>query len=424
VQNRDASRTEWLETWSLVPLLGAGTHLLKMGTSLTGSSDDGQFTYRPVNIVNNTGQLLERIDFSNRNPFSRTDQELTAFAQDHWSLGPRISFDYGFRIENQRLPDSLRIAPRAGIVVAPFPGERTVFRVGFGQFYDHVPLNVYTFARYPQRTVTFYNPDGSINGAPIEYLNVIGSITGPRSFFVNGQQVAGAFSPRGATWNLQVEHTFAQWFRLRSVYSDNRSVGLVVFEPSTTSAGNEIVLNGDGSSRYRQAEITAKFNWKDRQQLNFSYTRSHAEGSLNSFDGYLGNLPNPLVRPDVYARLPGDLPNRLLWWGSLNIRRPQLQILPIVEYRSGFPYSSLNVMQDYAGVPNSNRFPNYFSLDARFAKDFKVSPKYTVRLSLTGLNFTNHFNALAVHANTNDPLYGNFFGVYHRRYRGDFDIIF
>ena len=321
VQNRDARRTEWLETWSLVPLRAAGTHLLKMGTSLTGSGDDGQFTYRPVNIVNNTGLLLERIDFSNRNPFSRNDLELTAFAQDHWSLSPRISFDYGFRIEHQRLPDSLRIAPRAGLVIAPFHGERTVFRLGFGQFYDHVPLNVYTFSRYPQRTVTFYNPDGSIIGAPIQYVNVIGSITGPRSFFVNGEQVAGGFSPRGATWTVQVEHVFAPWFHLRGVYSDNRSVGLVVFEPNTTPTGNEIVLNGDGSSRYRQAEVTAKFTWKDGQQLNFSYTRSRADGSLNSFDGYLGNFPNVLVRPDVYARLPGDLPNRLLWWGSFNVRR-------------------------------------------------------------------------------------------------------
>jgi hypothetical protein len=424
VQNRDARRTEWLETWSLVPLRAAGTHLLKMGTSLTGSGDDGQFTYRPVNIVNNNGQLLERIDFSNRNPFSRTDLEVTTFAEDHWSLGPKIAFDYGFRIEHQRLPDSLRIAPRAGAVFAPFPGERTVFRAGFGQFYDHVPLNVYTFARYPQRTVTFYNPDGSVNGAPIQYINVIGSVTGPRSFFVNGEQVAGGFSPRGATWNVQMEHAFAPWFHLRGVYSDNRSVGLVVFEPDATATGNEIVLNGDGSSRYRQAEITAKFNWNNRQQLNFSYTRSHAEGSLNSFDGYLGNFPNPLVRPDVYARLPGDVPNRILLWGGFNIRQPQLQILPIVEYRSGFPYSSLNVMQDYAGVPNSNRFPSYFSLDARFAKDFKVSPKYTIRLSLTARNLSNHFNALDVHANIADPQYGVFFGNYHRRYRGDFDIIF
>ena len=424
LQNRDASRTEWLETWSPVPIRAAGTHLFKMGTSLTGSSDGGQFTYRAVKIVNLAGQLLERIDFSNRNPFSRADREFTAFAQDHWSFGPRVSLDFGLRVEHQRLPDSLRIAPRAGIAIAPFPGERTVFRAGYGQFYDHVPLNVYTFARYPQRTVTFFEPDGSVMGSPIQYVNVIGSTTGPRSFFVNGEQVAGGFSPRGATWTLQVEHTFSQWFHLRGVYSDNRSVGLVVFEPQLLNATNEIVLNGDGSSRYRQAEITAKFNWKDGQQLDFSYTRSRAEGDLNSFDGYLGNFPNPLVRPDVYANLPGDVPNRFLIWGSFNVRRPRLQVLPLVEYRSGFPYTSVNALQDYVGVPNSTRFPGYSSIDLRVVKDFKVSSKYTLRLSLTGLNLADHFNALAVFANTAGPQYGTFFGSYHRRYRGDFDIIF
>ncbi len=424
VQDRDARRTEWLETWSPVPLRGFGTHLLKMGTSLTGSSDEGQFTYRPVNIVNAAGLLLERIDFSNRNPFSRVDQEVTVFVQDHWSLGPRVSFDLGGRVEHQRLPDSLRIAPRAGVSFAPFPSGRTVFRGGFGQFYDHVPLDVYTFSRYPTRTVTFFAPDGSVEGAPMEFTNVIGSLTGPRSFFVNGQQVAGGFSPRGATWTVQVEHAFSEWFHVRGVYSDNRSVGLVVFEPQILGDGNEIVLNGDGASRYRQYETTAKFKWKAGQQMNFSYTRSRAEGSLNSFDGYLGNFPNPLVRPDVYANLPGDVPNRFLWWGSVNVRRPQLQVLPLVEYRSGFPYTSVNALQDYVGIPNSSRYPGYFSMDVRVAKDFKVNPKYTVRLSLTGLNLSNHFNALAVFANTDGPQYGTFFGTYHRRYRGDFDIIF
>jgi len=128
------------------------------------------------------------------------------------------------------------------------------------------------------------------------------------------------------------------------------------------------------------------------------------------------------VRPDVYAHLPGDVPNRFLWWGNVNVPRPRLQILPLVEYRSGFPYSSVNVLQDYAGAPNSSRFPNFFSLDARIVKDFKVNPKYSIRLSLTGLNLSNHFNALAAHANTDDPQFGIFFGTYHRRYRGDFDI--
>ena len=55
-QNRDARRQEWLETWSLAPVNFLGTHLFKLGTSLTGSSDVGQFTYRPVDILNELGQ--------------------------------------------------------------------------------------------------------------------------------------------------------------------------------------------------------------------------------------------------------------------------------------------------------------------------------------------------------------------------------
>jgi hypothetical protein len=57
-------------------------------------------------------------------------------------------------------------------------------------------------------------------------------------------------------------------------------------------------------------------------------------------------------------------------------------------------------------------------------RDFKMSSKYSVRLSLTGFNITNHFNALAIHDNIADPQYGVFFGNYHRRYRFDFDFLF
>jgi hypothetical protein len=86
----------------------------------------------------------------------------------------------------------------------------------------------------------------------------------------------------------------------------------------------------------------------------------------------------------------------------------------------------LDTFQRYVGTPYSDatRFPNFFSADARLSRDFKVNPKYTVRLSVTGFNLTNHFNALAVHSNTADPYYGVFFGNYHRRYRFDFEIVY
>ncbi len=150
-QNRDSRRTEWLEIWSLRPARFAGTHQVKMGSSLTSSSDQGRFTYRPVDILNTAGQELERIDFTNPPSFNRSDLEVTAYVQDHWTLNPKISFDYGARVEHQRLASSLRIAPRLGMAYSPFSNERTVLRFGWGDFYDHIPLDVYTFGRYPSR---------------------------------------------------------------------------------------------------------------------------------------------------------------------------------------------------------------------------------------------------------------------------------
>jgi Carboxypeptidase regulatory-like domain len=423
-QTRIAKRTEWLETWSLAPFHLGGTHQVKMGSSLTDLSDRGHFDYRPIDIENAAGLLEERITFSNLPQFNRTDLEVTAYAQDHWSLNSRLSIDYGARIEHQRLAGSLRIAPRVGFAWSPFADQKTVFRAGYGTFFDHLPMDIYVFGRYPLRTITYYASDGSVIGDPVPYENVIGSINGPRSFLVQGGSAAGEFSPRGATLNLQLEHSFTSYFRARAVYTDNRAVGLVVLDPEPQV--QQIVLNGDGQSRYRQLEISGKFTWKSGQQFNATYTHSRSEGSLNTFDTFLGNFPTALVRPDVYGNLPADVPNRLLLWGRLKSHVWDIDVLPLLEFHTGFPYATLDAMQNYVGIPYSDatRFPDFFSADARLMKDLKVNAKYTLRVSLTGFNLSNHFNALAVHNNIADPQYETFFGNYHRRYRFDFEVLF
>jgi hypothetical protein len=423
-QTRDAFRREWLEVWSPAPVRFFGAHQIKTGTSLTVSSDHGQFTYHPVEIVDSEGLLLESIDFANQAPYKRTDLEFTGYAQDHWTLGSRLSVDMGMRVEHQRLAESLRIAPRAGFAWTPFAKHKTVFRSGYGQFYDHIPLDVYAFSRYPDRTVTMYAPDGSVIGTPQVYADVIGSANGPNSFLVHGERVAGAFSPRGVTWNTQLEHSFAKLLHLRAVYTDNRSVGLIVLHTDLLGDVNENVLDGSGQSRYRQGELTAKLAWKDNQQLIFSYVSGRAEGDQNIFDNFVGNYSEPFTRPTVYANLPGDLPNRFLMWGHVKLPFQKFELNPTVEYRNGFPYTSYDVLQDYVGVPNSQRFPNFLSVDARLMRDFKVSKSHVIRLSVTGFNLTNHFNALEVHDNVADPQYGTFFGNYHRHYRFDFDIVY
>jgi hypothetical protein len=96
----------------------------------------------------------------------------------------------------------------------------------------------------------------------------------------------------------------------------------------------------------------------------------------------------------------------------------------MVEYRSGFPYSAVDASQNFVGIPNTSRFPNFLSLDARVSKDFKVTDKYTVRFSVSGFNITDHNNPTAVRNNIADPIFGTFFGTYHRHLTADFDVIF
>jgi hypothetical protein len=96
----------------------------------------------------------------------------------------------------------------------------------------------------------------------------------------------------------------------------------------------------------------------------------------------------------------------------------------LIEYRSGFPYAVTDAVQNWVGLPNTNRFPGFLSVDARVSKDIQVNPKYAVRLSVSGYNLTNHFNPEAVHGNVADPVYGFFFGQRGRRFTADFDVIF
>ena len=422
-QNREAGRNEWLESWSPVALAFAGTHELKFGSVVAGTSNDGLFTARPVSIFDTYGTLLERITYTNGGPYNRTDLETALFAQDHWAIRPNLMLDIGSRLERQNIAESFRIAPRFGFAWLPFSGRHTVVRGGYGVFYDRVPLNVYAFGRYPEQIVTQYAPGGGMLGAPLTYLNVIGTVPPAESLLIHGANEPGSFAPHSATWDVQVEHTLARLVRLRASYTDSQASGLILLQPAVTQTAAALLLNGTGHSRYRQAEITARFSWI-RSEFFLAYTRSRAEGDLNDFNTFLGNFPSPLIRPNLYTLAPSDLPNRFLAWGHVSLPY-RMQIMPVIEYRNGFPYANTDVLGNYLGVPytNSTRYPNFFSLDARLSKDIKIG-KYTYRFSVGCMNITDHFNALAIHANIADPQYGLFFGTYPRRLVADFDVLF
>lgn len=422
-QNRQATRAEWTETLSLEPIRNIGSHNLKFGSIISRTTNQGEFIARPVNIRDANDNLLQRIEFARGSLFDLTDYETHFFGQDHWNISPKMAVDIGLRFERQSIADTLRFAPRVGMAWTPFNNQKTVFRAGAGFFYDRVPLGVYAFDKYPEQIITSYAANGSILDGPRRFANVTSRAVNNNLFLSNGSNI-GNFSPYSATWNVELEHAFARYLKLRVNYLNSNSEGVVTVQPGMIQGKDSLILNGNGQSRYRQFEITGKLNWgEQKQNLFLSYVHSRTRGNINEFNTYIGNFPFPVVRPDQNVRLSADLPHRFLGWGTFQLPW-KLHYSPIVEFRSGFPYSSLNAKQQYVGEANSLRFPKFFSFDSKVSRDFQVSPKYAFRFSVSGFNLTNHFNPLDVHRNIADPQTGIFFGNYRRFFRLDFDVIF
>ena len=153
-----------------------------------------------------------------------------------------------------------------------------------------------------------------------------------------------------------------------------------------------------------------------------SYVHTRARGNLNEFTHIVGDTPAPVLREDVYATTYGNIPHRLLTWGVFPLSHG-IRFYPVLDWRTGFPYSALDVRQQYSGVPNSFRYPAFFSLDLRASKDIPFR-KHMVRLSFSVFNATDHSNFDAVRLNVADPQFGELLGRRNRRYRVDFDWLF
>ncbi len=216
-----------------------------------------------------------------------------------------------------------------------------------------MPLDVFNFAQYPERVVTTYDAAGNILRGPITYSNALGIID-TKNHYLFRELVPGDFSPRSTNWSVQAEQNISSWVKLKVAYVQNVSAGLVTLHTATPAPGTDtgtLLLTGDGQGRYHQWEVSGRLRLaSDKRQLYFSYVKSQAQGDINNFSNYLGSFPAPVIRPNEYAALPGVLPNRFLVWGLVSLPW-KFRIAPIFEWRSGFPYSTLDAAQQYVGIP-------------------------------------------------------------------------
>jgi hypothetical protein len=231
--------------------------------------------------------------------------------------------------------------------------------------------------------------------------------------------------PYATTWRVEVERQITRQLRARVGYLWSPTFDVFVVDPAILAgSGPAMLLKNTGSSRYQQFEATAVYAPNERVHVSATYLHSQSRGDLNVLSELFGAFWQPVIRPNLFANLPSDVPDRFTALGSLELPR-KITFTPSLDVQSGFPYSKVDALQNYVGAPNSLRFPTYFSFDFSVYREFHppVFKTHLVRLGIFSLNSTNRRNPTAVYNDTASPYFGDFTGLGKRVSGFVFDIV-
>jgi hypothetical protein len=435
---RNANQVEALPLLQLPAKNWLGSHQIEFGVDFLYRTFTGSTISQPINLVEESGAppaitttVDERIAFQGSGALQGSDREISEYAEDHWAVTKSLSLTLGGRLTTQSTGRDAALSPRAGVAYS-FSGGKVILRAGAGMLYSHVPLLASDFTENQTRVIACSSLSlcGALAGQTITLQNVYlpdGSTT------VSTTPDDPGASPRTFTWNTEAEVPVQRNISLRVGYYETHTADLFLVTPilPTTGTTGMMALENTGSAHYRQAQITARYRPSEQAEVNVSYSWSRAQGDLNTLSDTFIPFPIPVIRPNVYGTQPSDVPNRVLAWGYWHAPIWGLVMSPVVDMRSGLPYSNVNALQDYVGVPNGQRYPTYFSLDAKVYRDFIFHIPFRehkgrgrkVRLGVYSLNVTNRQNPRDVFNNTaaTSPAFGPVFGTFsgiQRRFTG------
>jgi hypothetical protein len=419
--SRRGKQFQFLPSYQFAEKHWLGRHEIHVGVDVNYRSYFGVNTADPIQLVEQNGTLDEEINFQPAGAQNTSDSSVAEFVQDHWILNSHWTVDAGARLSTETSGWSAAFAPRVGIAYSPSTDGKTVIRAGAGLFYSMLPLLASDFDVNPTRVVSLFNPAGQLIGPPVTYTNAYVGAMNPLNTGILPQ--GPGTTPRNFTWSLEGDRELRRNVVLRLGYIDSHTTYLFLVDPFTGAAGQNsfLGLTNTGSSHYREIESTVRFTIHEHNEVNASYIWSRTRGDLNNLSDVMIPFLEPVIRPNVYGRLPSDVPQRVITWGVFSLPK-KFTLSPILDVHSGYNYSNVDVLQDYVGTPNGQRFATYLSLDVKIYRVFQVpflgakSGKiHHIRLGFYSLNITNHGNFNAVYNNVTAPNFGQFVGFLDRR---------
>jgi carboxypeptidase family protein len=418
----NANQLEALPVLQLPEKSWFGSHQLQTGADLLYRSFTGTSVSRPIEILpegctlsllqSGTCAADEQIAFTGAGLLGATDTEVSGFVEDRWAPVKSLALTVGGRLTHQSIGRGAAFAPRGGVAFS-LPNGKLVIRAGTGLIFGQVPLLASDFTGYQDRVIT------SPGNQPVTLQNVYAApgATATSQTFMDQNS-----STRTFTWNLEAEIPLRSNLSFRAGYFETHTLNLFVLNPILPVAGTSgfLAMENSGSSSYRQAQITARYRLKEHNEINISYAWSRARGDLNTLSQTFLPVQTPVIRPNAYGILPSDIPNRVLAWGYITLPKKFI-FSPVADLHTGFPYSNLDPLQNYIGVPDSLRFPIYFSLDVKLSREFTVrnpfkenSKSRKISIGVFSLDVTNRFNPHDVFNIQTSPLFGQYDGFQRR----------
>jgi hypothetical protein len=400
-QRRTTSTVQIVETLSGSSLRATGLHLYKIGADVLYSRFSGSSVSAPVLIRRSDGTLARRLDYGLPTSQSIDSVDFALFAQDRVQPTSRWYVEFGGRLDRDGIVDRVNITPRIGSAILLNQAGTAVLRSGFGLFYERTPSAAGVFTGYEHPVETRFARDGETPlGPPV-----------PLEFTVAPE----LRTARSITWDLAFDHRINEHWALKAGYIDRRGTHELLIDRLNAEDTSSLLLNSNGRSHYREAEIGVHFTAGATADLNVSYVRSMARADLNAFTNYFDSILSPIVRPNEYAPARADAPHRMLARGRV-MPTPTWLVVGVVDWRTGLPYSIVDEALDFVGPRNSQRFPNYMRVELGVEHRFRIF-KYRPWIGVRADNALNAFLPQDVQSNIGSPNFGSFYNSEYRQFR-------
>jgi hypothetical protein len=366
-----------------------GAHTIQMGFSLDQTRLDRIADRHSLELTAEDSSTVRRTTFTGSPSLSVSEWQGGAYAQDSWQWSPSLVFQAGARVDWNDFIDRALVQPRT--VLNWMPRSGTKFSAGWGTYYQPVYTSLLAPARDQQRLDTL----GSSSTTSLVTSFSMGSALRQPYF----ETVSAEWQQQ---WNSRTSSSV-------HVMDRRQRHGLAYENVSTNPARQDFQLNGNRSDRYRAVDVSLRYSLQTDSDLMIDYTYSEAR-SNNLFDYSVREL---LLAGPAAGRLSWDTPHRVVSRGAVQTGFWQVLFSYFAEYRTGFPFSSVDSQYRLAGTPNGLRYPAYFSANVAAEKRFRFrGNEWAFRLSV--INLTGHDNYNAVINNVDSPEYLTFAGGQHR----------